>query len=686
MLRMELDFHDCDRPATSPVKRSRRKKKSPESFKSARQASSVDYVRPSTMGSPVGRHSDQRFQRREERNALSVIEDDVVSSLMEDFNRKAARRSPVRIRPHSDNYVAFRHGERMVAPTSSSKSEKTPNARVGSEMRLATGVSALGTSQLLGCQGDFCSTDTSKFDSIDSTLVNAQDGDYADLSEFRRNIMRQEYFEENSESIAAENDHALHNALSQTKAMIGTSKYHIAYRIIMQTRQEMPLVKLAIDRYRRGEVGDYVAEDSYSDLITSGKLPSAYYKDVPCCDNCFKIYNLIDKERTKALKKIRREAKDKETGQFWVKKALKEKEIQKKRRGGYGSSAMNSIDKENLLPNKFDFSVGANMGGNSFSLIRDKDKGRRSATISDASNVSSDSKEKADVETSLQNVLKLVEGLTKLDIAEIRTMTKPPAAVEIVLEAVMILLTGKVMGFQEVRKLMGSGESFLLMLREFRISDISDERMQMIEPYVDNPVFRPENVIAVSQCAAKFCGWVLGMTQAARWQRGMYNKHANIIGSGVDPILSTPAGSKYDPNSSISSMGARSLTSVASTENLTFVQKLERRKATRLEERKLGQNYSRGDITRGSESLVSNDTGRKTKTDFKRAPDSISPPKLSKRERTAMANAQARATNRMSDQSGGGNLATVGEPRTFKCADGNVTSCFLNPIYMYSDI
>lgn len=126
----------------------------------------------------------------------------------------------------------------------------------------------------------------------------------------------------------------------------------------------------------------------------------------------------------------------------------------------------------------------------------------------------------------------------------------------------------------------------------------------------------------------------------------------------------------------MSSIGARSVSSVASTENLTFVQKLERRKATRLEERKqmqMSSSSSRGDITRGDESLVSHSSLKKktkTTTDFTRPPDSNSPPKLSKRERNALAKAQARAANRMSDKSGGGNLATVGEPRTFKCSDG----------------
>ena len=51
-------------------------------------------------------------------------------------------------------------------------------------------------------------------------------------------------------------------------------------------------------------MGDYVSEDSYNDLATSSKLPSIFYKDVPCCDNCFKIYNLIEDKRNAALAKI----------------------------------------------------------------------------------------------------------------------------------------------------------------------------------------------------------------------------------------------------------------------------------------------------------------------------------------------------------------------------------------------
>jgi hypothetical protein len=107
-----------------------------------------------------------------------------------------------------------------------------------------------------------------------------------------------------------------------------------------------------------------------------------------------------------------------------------------------------------------------------------------------------------------------IESISKLDVAEIRTMVKPPAAVEVVLEAVMALLTGRATTFQDARRVLGGGgEAFLLMLRQFRLEDVTDARLRQVEPYVNNPVFRPENVQPVSACAAKFCAWVLGVVQ-----------------------------------------------------------------------------------------------------------------------------------------------------------------------------
>src|SRR5690606_34880751 len=65
-------------------------------------------------------------------------------------------------------------------------------------------------------------------------------------------------------------------------------------------RQEMPLVRQALDRHMRGEEAVYTLDDNYNDLILGGKIPAYYHQEVPCCANCFLIYSIIDKARAKA--------------------------------------------------------------------------------------------------------------------------------------------------------------------------------------------------------------------------------------------------------------------------------------------------------------------------------------------------------------------------------------------------
>jgi Microtubule-binding stalk of dynein motor len=151
-------------------------------------------------------------------------------------------------------------------------------------------------------------------------------------------------------------------------------------------------------------------------------------------------------------------------------------------------------------------------------------------------------------------------------------MVKPPAAVEVVVEAVMSLLTGRIMTFQDTRRLLSGGEAFLTMLREFKLEDVTDSRLKLVEVYVDNPVFRPENVQGVSFCASKFCAWVIGVVQAARWQRGRGHIRTDLL--------------KAEEASSLGGNAKTTApTGISEKEELSFVQKLERRKANRKGER-----------------------------------------------------------------------------------------------------
>uniref|UniRef100_A0A7S3MBB9 SAM domain-containing protein n=1 Tax=Spumella elongata TaxID=89044 RepID=A0A7S3MBB9_9STRA len=194
----------------------------------------------------------------------------------------------------------------------------------------------------------------------------------------------------------------------------------------------------------------------------------------------------------------------------------------------------------------------------------------------------------------LEAALKAIDGLTKMDVAEIRTMAKPHAAVEVVMEAVVVLLTGRAMPFREAHKLLSNGEFFLQMLKEFDISDVTDEKLRLVEPYVNNPLFRPENVLPVSFCASKFCAWVHGIVHAARYQRGLTHKRIDIVRptpvlaeparrdlSYLKPLQRQPLAAPFnrEQHSAVNMVGPGRV--AGSGEETSFVQKLEKIKATR---------------------------------------------------------------------------------------------------------
>ena len=54
--------------------------------------------------------------------------------------------------------------------------------------------------------------------------------------------------------------------------------------------------------------------------------------------------------------------------------------------------------------------------------------------------------------------------LTKGDVAEIRSFSKPPPAVMMVVKALMVLLTGEAMDWKSAKRVMASGERFLQMM------------------------------------------------------------------------------------------------------------------------------------------------------------------------------------------------------------------------------
>ena len=352
-------------------------------------------------------------------------------------------------------------------------------------------LSVFGSSQLEGCPGDFCKFDVSYIQDTSSFAAGNKGGSNrekklskpdSDVAKFDDNGNRQLVEELKGRGTLRRKFMDIQFSAS-LKALSGAmalslvpAKRSISYNAIVLARKEMALVKLLLLRHKNGEKADYCTEDSFDDVVAGAKLPSRYYREVTCCESCYKVYQLIENARTQSILKLT--AKKRPLDCSPIKKVL----------------AANVV-----LKAQVEAVPSATEGANSF-----------------------------------QSALRAIEGLTKLDVAEIRTLSKPPAAVVVVLEAVTALLTGQIFSFPETRKLMGHGEKFLQMMKDFSLEEVDAPRLDLLEAYVDNPIFRPEFVADVSRCASKFCAWVLGVVQAVRWKRGQGHVRTDLLNKKVE--------------------------------------------------------------------------------------------------------------------------------------------------------
>lgn len=582
----------------------------------------------------IGRFSDERVLQRLKTN-LRPVDKDAFNRIVEDidYNRaisRGATGSPTKSHAHTDvNYTE----------DLSNTIRNIPNARLGSETQAAIGGSnntqILGSSQLNGCKGEYCNFDTSALESSESDLLDhnkSGKGGGGNLSDFRKRLIARNNSDESFDEYDEINSQIsdLMIKAKSTNSFNNVNMYRLPLKTIIQARQEMGLVKLQLRRHMNHEKGDYVSEENFNDIAMSSKLPAHYYQEVLCCKTCFQIYNIIDDARNRALRKIENA------------RVVRKDE----------SSTKISFD-------EYSSSV---------------------ASLGDSA-------------PSLSAAYKAIEGLTKVDIAEIRTMTKPPAAVEVVIEAVIGVLTGKIMTFQDSKRLLSGGEAFLTMIKDFKLEDITDQRLKLVEPYVDNPLFRPHNVAAVSQCAAKFCAWILGVVQAARWQRGYGHKRTDLIkGSTLD----------RDGSKSLSSSESKKQQPVLSkslTEGeLTFVQKLERKKANKVMKESSDTDQYHRDGTRLPQSPSKNSLLSKPSNPsfLKRSTDRPVPPQMagsasvgtinnnlsgesqssvqsatSKRESRALAASQKKASDRLASlNKSEANTILTGHFKEFRCNDG----------------
>ncbi|XP_053677597.1 dynein axonemal heavy chain 2-like [Anopheles nili] len=99
-----------------------------------------------------------------------------------------------------------------------------------------------------------------------------------------------------------------------------------------------------------------------------------------------------------------------------------------------------------------------------------------------------------------------LDSLNKKDMNEIKSYSRPPTRVELVMEAVMILL-GKEPTWAESKRQLGE-QKFLDTLKGFDRNNITERTLKTIGGYVRNPDLEPDKVGTVSKAAKSLMLWV----------------------------------------------------------------------------------------------------------------------------------------------------------------------------------
>lgn len=107
-----------------------------------------------------------------------------------------------------------------------------------------------------------------------------------------------------------------------------------------------------------------------------------------------------------------------------------------------------------------------------------------------------------------------LDALDKKDITEVKGFVKPPQAVQVVMEAVCIMLGEK--PDWETSKRVLSRSTFMSELKEYDKDNINAVVLKRVRKYIDNPDFAVDEVKKVSRAAMSLCMWVHAIDTYAR--------------------------------------------------------------------------------------------------------------------------------------------------------------------------
>ena len=113
----------------------------------------------------------------------------------------------------------------------------------------------------------------------------------------------------------------------------------------------------------------------------------------------------------------------------------------------------------------------------------------------------------------LDKAQKAVECLDKNSLTELKGFSNPPAGVDKVTSALLIMIKNEKKDFSwdNAKKMMAKVDAFLEQLQKYKGEDIPEDVVKRVQPYLADPVFSYEKMKGKSAAAANLCDWVVNI-------------------------------------------------------------------------------------------------------------------------------------------------------------------------------
>lgn len=126
--------------------------------------------------------------------------------------------------------------------------------------------------------------------------------------------------------------------------------------------------------------------------------------------------------------------------------------------------------------------------------------------------------ELAEAKPAMEAAADAVNCLEKSMLTELKSLSSPPAGVDLVTSATLILLEKETKNFKwdRAKKMMANVDQFKSKLQAFRGEDITDDEVAKVNPYLSDPVFNYAIMKGKSAAAANLCNWVINIVRYNR--------------------------------------------------------------------------------------------------------------------------------------------------------------------------